>query len=193
MKYEHCMVDIETLSTETLAVVPSIGAVVFNLSDCDVAESFKTPALARRNFYIPLNIQEQLDAGRIVGAKTVQWWMKQSDDARAVFQEKAGPATTALHDFTRFCINHKVKYLWGNGNMFDNAILRSLYDSFKLVTYPVDFRSDMDLCTLRFAAGSPDYDAMGIPRDGIHHNALDDARHQVLQAQHYHQVIAGAA
>ena len=75
--------------------------------------------------------------------------------------------------------------------MFDNATMRSLYEDFEMAcSYPVNFRSDLDLRTYKIAAGSPDM-ANRIKRIGTYHNALDDAKYQVLCAQYYNKVITG--
>lgn len=187
-KYEDVMVDLESLDTADGAVVISLGAVAFNTYGADTAASLNILGTGR-NFYIPFNIQEQLDKGRTVDASTLCWWMKQETNARAVFQEQTPHSVfSALTAFSNFCEEHSIKRMWGNGNMFDNVKMRSLFDSFNHDGYPVDFRSDMDLRTYRVAAGSPDI-ANRIKRVGTHHNALDDAKYQVLCAQYYHMRI----
>ena len=186
-KYEQCMLDIETLDTASSAVVLSIGAVAFSLVGNDNEDSLRE---RRRCFYAPLKIQIQLDMGRTINESTLQWWMQQSDQARTVFTEPRGTVLNALLGLNRFCETNGIKYMWGNGNTFDNVVVRSLYqDSSIPGRYPIDFRSDMDLRTYRLAAGSPAHKDMNIQRIGTHHNALDDAKYQVLQAQLYHQII----
>jgi hypothetical protein len=181
------MVDLETMGTETNTKVLSIGAVRFRL---DTRDDLETIMGEERSFYARLDLEEQGLKGRTESADTTEWWSRQSAEARAVFEEEPEGTVRALKRFTRFC--RGAKRIWGNGNMFDNAIVRSLYEDFGM-EYPMDidrdygFTADLDVRTLTrlwnllVNVGSnkkrPTIDL------GVAHNALDDARAQVLQCQ----------
>lgn len=179
--YPDVMVDLETLSTETDAVVLSIGAVRFRLDTRDDVESIMDPD---RSFYARLDISDQENEGRDIDPDTLEWWESQSAEARAVFDEAPESTVRALKRFVKFCSGCTA--IWGNGNMFDNAIVRSLCQDFN-VEYPVEYWKDLDVRTLTKLwnkiknVGSnkkrPQIDL------GTAHNALDDARTQVLQCQ----------
>jgi hypothetical protein len=182
-KYEHLMWDIESLDTLPSAVVLSIGAVAFNLEDSDTEASLSKDS---RCFYTGLAMQDQMDEGRTVDAATLKWWLKQGTEAQTVFWDGTRSVITGLSQLHRFCVSHKIKYIWGNGNMFDNVAIRSLYNDFDMASsYPVSFRADMDLRTLKLLAPEETH----IERVGTVHNALDDAKYQVLKAQSYYRSL----
>lgn len=180
--YQFISLDLETLDVTSTAVVLSIGAAAFNLADNDGYDDF-TPD---RAFYTQLKIQPQLDYGRTISASTLMWWLNQSKAAQAGISDenKQRAIDISLTDFNTFCESNKSEYLIGNGNMFDNAILRSLYTD-EGFTFPFRFWADLDLRTMKVMANS----IKPPKREGVHHNALDDAIFQALSAQQYFQTI----
>lgn len=158
------MVDLESLGTGSKSVILAIGAVEFG------------PEGLGRRFYTNIEPQSCVDAGLTIDVSTIMWWMKQSDEARAVFSRGACPSLgTALVDFTEFCMG-KGYSIWGNGAAFDNVLLANAY---KAVGRQPPWQHYNDRCyrTLKHL-----YPAVPTPPvSGIAHNALDDA---VWQAQH---------
>ena len=185
--YPDIMVDLETLSTETDAVVLSIGAVRFRLDTRDDTESIMEED---RSFYARLDTAEQEDEGRDIDPDTLAWWDAQSDEAREVFQEEPEGTVHALKRFLKFCKG--ARRIWGNGNMFDNAIVRSLCQDFN-VDYPVPYWNDLDVRTLTRLWNLLGNQGSNSKRPTINlgeeHNALDDARRQVLQVQIMYQKL----
>lgn len=175
------MVDLETLGTDTDCVVLSIGAVRFRMGVQDDITTITSP---KRNFYARLAIDEQTSRGRSISPDTVDWWDRQSAEARSVFDETPEGVAGVLKRFSRFCEGSK--RIWGNGNMFDNAIVRSLYDDYDR-DYPVEYWRDLDVRTLTWLWNfCTDWRSKGKRPQfnvGEEHNALDDARRQVLQVQ----------
>ncbi len=109
---QHIMVDIETMGTEPDSVILSIGAVRFDMETI------------RASFEVLVDIQSCLDAGLKVNAKTLQWWMKQSDAARRLLTDNTSmhlPLREALEAFNTFVSDKEV---WGNGAGFDNVIIK---------------------------------------------------------------------
>jgi hypothetical protein len=188
--YSDVMVDLETLSTETNAVVLSIGAVKFRLDVVDDIDSIKEED---RNFYSRVDEHDQEEQGRDVDLNTVDWWNKQSDGARQVFSEEGEPPAIALQRFLDFCKG--CKRIWGNGNMFDNAIIRDMCDDYGL-EYPVPYYRDLDVRTLTYLWNLlTNWGSKGRRPEiilGEEHNALDDARRQVLQCQLMYKDIRGS-
>lgn len=180
MKETHIMLDIETLSAETNAVVPSIGAARFDIETGDIQEAYQ---------WNLSDLEVQQAKGRAISVNTVKWWLKQPQDAiKKTFQsEKTYSTQRALEDFTAFCrvdaTSSKKIYIWGNGNMFDNAIIRSLCKDFG-VEYPCDYKNDMDLRTAKFLFRHKKFEQLG--KSGTAHNAIDDA---INQAVHLHRMI----
>jgi len=166
MGQEHWVsVDLETAGTGTNAAIYSMGAVDFDP---------QTGQILKR-FYRNVDLQSAIDSGGIVNGSTMEWWMKQSDDARmALFKDQVSLAE-ALQAFSAWF--PQSGKLWGNGSNFDNRIIRESYDRLQL-TCPFHFRNDMDLRTLHRMQkflGTPEPQ---VTRVGTHHNALDDAEFQ---------------
>lgn len=178
--YTDVVVDLETLSTETDAVVLSIGAVRIHPRSHDRAGYFSED----RVFYARLDEEEQEENGRDVSEETVAWWKAQSKEARKVFKEKREPVLSCLTRFANFCKG--ARRIWGNSNMFDNAILRDLYEEYEL-EYPVPFRKDLDLRTALWIWRETFPHMKGrLPDDNeveYNHTALDDAKAEALGLQ----------
>lgn len=155
----HVMLDLETLDTGPTAAIVAIGAVMFGQTGVD----------ARNTFYSPVRVQSSIDAGLTVNGSTIEWWMGQSDAARAVFAEHAAHLATVLQGFAGW-LPEDCK-LWGNGASFDNAILSNAY---RAVGHVQPWQFWNDRCYRTVVATSP------VKRQqlGTHHNALDDARSQ---------------
>jgi|LSQX01.1.fsa_nt_gb exodeoxyribonuclease VIII len=157
------MVDLETLDTATSAIVLTVGIVAFD------PKTFAT--LERHHFVLQLAPQEA--RGRTKSQDTMKWWAQQSEEARtAAFGGARTPIETALDEIAEVLFN--TAGVWGNGASFDNAILADLYRSFGR-QQPWPFYLDRCFRTIRSAAN--DFDEP--PREGIHHNAMHDAVHQV--------------
>lgn len=160
----HCMVDLETMSTANNAAIVSIGAVAFTSE-----EVFE-------KFYVTISLEECAHYKMDISPSTVLWWMRQSDVARA---ELWAPATRtmcdALVDFSAFYRTQQCETLWGNGAAFDNVILASAYDVAGVIR-PWKYNADRCFRTMKAVMPAEDH-----PRAGIYHNALDDA---VWQAEY---------
>ena len=118
-------------------------------------------------------------------ASTIQWWLKQSSEARsAILVDEAMGLLETLELLADFIAenaangSHTVQ-LWGNGCSFDNVILRRAY-ALTETPFAVPFRNDRDVRTMvelgKSVGINPRFD---IPFEGEMHNALSDARHQV--------------
>lgn len=181
-KYNHVSFDIETLDVCASAVVLSIGAALFNLDEQDTYDDIRN--YGARCFYASIEMQTQIDRKRTISADTIAWWMSQSQEAKQVFSESKYQVPQALVDLQAFCAG--TSFAWGNGNMFDNVIIRSLFNSFDM-DYPYHYVRDMDLRTLKVAAGSPKISVASSSM--TKHNALDDAVFQAVLAQQFQHAI----
>jgi len=178
------MVDLETLGTAHDCVVLSLGAVKFDLLGNDDAKSIELNDIEEgmddRSLYFILPPQPK----RSVDQSTINWWKKQSPEARVVLDGNPTVETIAevQHNFFKFC--EETEFLWGNGNMFDNAILRNLFAP----NFPYRYYQDMDyrtLKTLYMELGFTTFPSYG----SIPHHALCDAKMQVLTAQFMTRMI----
>jgi len=176
------MVDIETLGTDNNAVITSIGAVAFDLSALETVEEI----LGRPYFHMHLNAHMQQADGRQISAATSMWWMEQNpvaiktllDGQKAI--AKGISVAAALEAFSIWCSNNKAANIWGNGNTFDNMLLRDIYAQYK-VKYPVSFRNDLDFRTLKYLVKTIDptwkvpYPKYGEFKDTAHVGHVDAA------------------
>ena len=180
---KHIMLDLETLDTTSSAVVISIGAVAFDPY---------TTALGDK-FYVELtdDIAAQHARGRTISGDTVRWWMQQDVLAKRVFSVSPPDGikrVTTFEALSLFCLFVAVNgardvELWGNGADFDNIILGSLYDTFGL-RKPWSYSRNRCYRTMKNIGIGPRKPRV---REGVHHNALDDA---IAQAVHLQEIFA---
>lgn len=156
------MIDIETLSTKKNAAVLSIGAVYFN----------RETGCTGDRFYARISKESALEHG-VYDDDTLEWWGKQSQEAR---DEAFGGTLTAYEVACSFrdFIKPDTK-VWGNGSVFDITILESWFDA-NGVAVPWDFWNVRDVRTI---VDWFDIDVKSFTRDGVHHNAIDDCLYQI--------------
>ena len=173
--YTHLMVDMETMGNGPDAPIVSIGAVFFEPSTGNTGAEF----------YQVVSLESSMSFGMKPDASTIQWWLKQSSEARsAILVDEALGLLETLELLADFIAenaangSHTVQ-LWGNGCSFDNVILRRAY-ALTDTPFAVPFWNDRDVRTMvelgKSVGINPRYD---IPFEGDMHNALSDARHQV--------------
>ncbi|MET4696121.1 3'-5' exonuclease [Endozoicomonas lisbonensis] len=169
---KHLMVDIEAAGKTTSAALVSIGAVFFDPATGAMDESFYAPVILSSSQYYDGDID----------ASTVEWWMQQSDAARAVFSdENRCSLKTVLEQFSNFIkvsAGESDVYVWGNGPAYDNAILSHAFRK-TWIRQPWSFSKDTCVRTMVMLGRQMGIDPKNeLPREGEHHNALDDAIHQ---------------
>ncbi|ARC40441.1 exonuclease [Citrobacter braakii] len=173
--YTHLMVDLETMGSGPDAPIVSIGAVYFDPSTGNTGAEF----------YQVVSLESSMSFGMKPDASTIQWWLKQSSEARsAILVDEAMGLRESLELLADFIAenaasgSHTVQ-LWGNGCSFDNVILRRAYVLTE-TPFAVPFWNDWDVRTMvelgKSVGINPRFD---IPFEGDMHNALSDARHQV--------------
>ena len=165
------MVDLETLGRKAGCVIVAIGAVKFNR---------KLGIIDRDNtFYRAITVESAMRFGLHVDPGTLKWWMQQSPEAQAVFNDPAAVGIQqALVEFAEWVADDsdydKIK-MWGNGASFDNSILSAAYEAVDIIQ-PWHFWNDRCYRTVK-----SDYPTVQMTRTGIYHHALDDA---MTQATH---------
>lgn len=159
------MVDIETLSVRPYAAILSIGAVAFNVEE-GVLDTF----------YVNVDGQSCKDIGLHISVDTVEWWSKQSKEARQALTVNPKHISTALLEFKDWFGDDRNTVIWGNGSAFDISILESAYWNCDI---PIPWSPWKVQCYRTVL------NLMGISNkkireaeDDTHHNALDDAMSQ---------------
>lgn len=171
---KNVMIDLETLGTAADAVVMSIGAVEFDLD-----------GRIGRTFYRSISIDSNLDAGRRVQEDTLIWWMKQSEEARKVFEEPKTSLEGALLELSQWY--PKDAKAWSNGASFDSPILEHAYCQAHMET-PWYFWNTRCVRTYRDLPGA---DGITKVQAEVAHNALSDAIAQAKHVQAIHQALFG--
>lgn len=159
------MCDLETLDNTPTSVILSLGAVKMDLKNCVLGEELS----------LQLSLAGQTDMGLTIGGETVQWWMRQSNEARNAVAGTGGYSLSdALARFSFFARENPV--IWGNGATFDNMILRNAYRAVGR-EYPAKFYNDLCFRTMKTVFKS----VPAPPKDPAkRHNALEDAKNQAL-------------
>ncbi|MEJ9427423.1 3'-5' exoribonuclease, partial [Escherichia coli] len=167
----HLMIDLETMGTNTNAPIVVIGAVFFDPQTGEIGPVF----------YIVISLTDAMNTGAVPDGGTIEWWLKQSSEARAAIltdQVKLKDALSRFREFINEYSDEKLVQVWGNGATFDNAILRTSYERLN-IPCPWRYYNDRDVRTIVELGKTIDFDARTvIPFEGVRHNALDDARHQ---------------
>lgn len=181
-KLNHIMVDLETRGTMAGCIILSIGAVTFD----PLAETLG------KEFYTVISTEDSKDRLLREEKGTMEWWSKQSEEARKVIYESEQPdAPTlpqALAHFNQWLSSigtSSTHRIYGNGADFDNPILRVAYDAGDVKPFYGNWagRCYRTLKNLDEVFGDTHkfhkLDAER-HRTGTHHNALDDAKSQAL-------------
>ncbi|MDM3275507.1 3'-5' exoribonuclease, partial [Citrobacter sp. Ce119] len=141
--YTHLMVDLETMGSGPDAPIVSIGAVYFDPSTGNTGAEF----------YQVVSLESSMSFGMKPDASTIQWWLKQSSEARsAILVDEAMGLRETLELLADFIAenaangSHTVQ-LWGNGCSFDNVILRRAY-ALAETPFAVPFWNDRDVRTM---------------------------------------------
>ena len=163
----HVMVDLETLALNQQAVIVSIGLVLFN--EHEILDSI----------YIEVDKNDQPQ--RTQDPVVLDWWNKQSDEAKQVLNSKyAVNPLVAIDLINGFLGKNDIckdsLRVWGNGSDFDNIILNDFFNDYNAMSW--QFHNNRCFRTIKsiFEVDKP-------KREGVHHNALDDAIHQVKHLQ----------
>lgn len=159
------MVDVETLSIDSNAMIIAIGAVQFDFEKKMIISTF-------------YKIISPTDKDGIIDFDTIKWWMRQEDSVRSIFNAPGNSLKEVLLSLANFFLfdhNAEVIRVWGNGASFDNVILANAYGRCGLKK-PWSYNGDMCYRTIKSL-----YPHVKIKREGNHHNALDDA---ISQAKH---------
>lgn len=159
---KNVMLDIETLSSNSYAVIVSIGALEFDL------ETGKTG----KEFYNTIDLQSCLDLGLEVTGGTILWWLQQSEKARMSLVKDTKPIIEVLNSFSSFVNQETI--LWGNSARFDCGILQNAFNKAGM-NIPWDFRKER--CVRTLLSFMP-----GMKNECKHsntHHALDDCYFQV--------------
>lgn len=173
-RFKHLMVDLETLSTGSMAVICSIAAIPFDPYTGKTGEAYKCK----------INIQSCLDRGLRVDAETIYWWFAQSKEAQASLCSDLWELPAVLANLSSFIAleleqNYKI---WAKGPSFD---LSKLADAYRACKINIPWHHSNERCVRTELDGYETLVKDQVPFEGERHCAEADARHQIRQV---HQV-----
>lgn len=174
------MIDLETLGTQPGSVILSIGAVLF-----DPKPKGEGDLILGKEFYCVVGQPTCIAAGLTVDQSTLDWWEKQSEEARTVLAQSQDPAqsislTKSLTQLAAFIpLGAKV---WSNGANFDQPLLDVAYNKTGIV---LPWKYWNSRCYRTIVAMHPNEKALR-PVNACAHNALEDAK---WQARHMVNIV----
>lgn len=176
------MVDIETLGNKMDSTIIQLAAMAFDIKKGKTLHEFNQVA----------DIEKNENRINVTGS-TLEWWMRTNKE---LFSELLNSGEYSSEDLIRAFHNwiKDIKriygegetdfYLWGNGILFDNAMIRHQMESLKL-EYPIFYRNDRDVRTIVDLAGAKS----GLSEKELKskfndellvaHNAFDDVVYQI--------------
>lgn len=177
MPDRHLMVDIETGDTEVTAAIFSIGAVIFDPRGQGSDAQFLMTAWADQ-------------PGRTKSESTMNWWAQQSQEARdATFGDPNGSLAAILGEFSRWVnrLSPTCTRIWAKSPDFDCSILIHAFNQHGLY-WPFKFWEARCVRTVMELA-YPEGDFPHVIMEGPAHDALADAKKQVIQVQHSYYTL----
>jgi hypothetical protein len=167
------MIDLETLDTTPDAHILSIGVVDMNNHN--------------NTFYHTVEGRNQ---NRVTNYSTIKWWLKQSPEAiaSATSRDHVLDLPDMLEALTAFIKEHHLTHPWGHGSIFDIGILENAYRQCNL-PIPWDFWNIRDTRTLFDMCYRITHKTLKPEREGIYHNALDDAIFQSEWVRNVRKVL----
>lgn len=157
------MIDFETLGNGKDKCICQVGAVYFDNVTGALGEEFKAT----------IDASSHEKYGGKVDAKTVYWWLAQSDAARqSILDKDKVDIVKAMTDLNEFL--SKAARIWSHAT-FDFVTLMEALKQLE-ISPKMSYKSGLDLRTLVYLSGIS-FDKT--PREGVHHDGLADAKHQV--------------
>lgn len=165
--FTDCMIDLETLSITSNAVIIDIGAVKFNVNNDKKEQSPPTIRL------IP-DIDEQLRLGLNVDKKTLLWWSELGGIPEKMFNSihSIEGILFSLHRFLK-----SVDRVWCRGASFDFALIRNLSEKSGCSAKLWKKSQERDSRTILKQFPKLDEGDIGSNKNKKH-NALNDAEEQ---------------
>lgn len=160
---KHVMIDIETMGSQSMSCIVSIGAVRFDLKTGKIGEKF----------YVNVDLQSCMDSGLIINPDTLIWWLNQGEEARKKITEKGVDLSIALLSLASFI--DEDDEIWGNSARFDLGILSDAYNK---LNFPIPWNFRKERCVRTLVAFAPEIKNSEV-NIGVEHDALADCIFQI--------------
>jgi hypothetical protein len=172
------MVDLETWGTCPGSMIRSVGAVFFDPETGQLGNEFYC------------NVQEASckKLKMTKDAATVEWW---ADPKNALANKQLSvdplPIIEVMERFEKFFVEGRGRWFWSQGLNFDDPLLAWIFRAVGR-KQPWKFHEGQDTRTIYRVAG---FNSYAVKRPGTYHNALDDAKHQVVCVSMAHKKLRG--
>ena len=170
----NLMVDLETLDNKAGAVITQVALVQFDR---------QTGLIPGKEFYRNVNAVSCQKAGMTISADTVMWWFKQSKEAQESLLKDPSPipVQNMLNELNCWLISLRTDFqdkfsIWCHAT-FDFPILNRAFELCEIVP-AWGYRDARDIRTVTDLSGVDPW-AYKMP-EGQAHNALNDAKNQVI-------------
>lgn len=157
------MLDFETLGNGRSKCLCQVGAVYFD----------KTTGELGRELKINIDAASHEAVGGKLDAKTVYWWLSQSKEAQnSILEGDRKPIVQAMNELNDFL--EGAARIWSHAT-FDFVTLQQTLQDLDIKP-KFRYNQGLDLRTLSYLGGTT---VDKTPRTGLHHDALEDCKHQV--------------
>lgn len=167
MKFNNLMLDIETYGVEQSTTIISISAVPFDIVSGNFGDVFD----------VNINTLESAKYNFTTNAETIEWWSKQSEEAKNKLKQNQLPIDKACKMFVDFCSKymHPDFKIWGNGANFDIGILSN---TMQVLSIPLPWKYNKVRDVRTISALYPEYRASET-NVGTLHNGIYDCIFQI--------------
>lgn len=157
------MIDLETFGTSKNAAIVQVGACYFDRSTGEIGDTFK------RN----IDAASAMKSGAEMDAGAVYFWLNQPKEAQtSIISGVLQPIDQVFKELNDFL--NPAKRIWSHAT-FDFVIIMETFR--RLGIKPsFGYKAARDIRTLTDLANLT---IKKVEREGIHHDALDDAKYQV--------------
>lgn len=158
------MIDLEALAQKPNSALVSIGACSFGQGKI------------YSEFYIVIDAKSCVEKGLVVDPETIEWWKKQSPEARAVLRAPSVSIEKALEALVEWMpgAGSKGLRIWTNGISYDIPILTSAFEACGM-KLPGHWANYLDARTIFKLCPEVTWE-----RTEVAHNAMEDAKAQAI-------------
>lgn len=174
----NVMLDLETWGTRPGSALRSIGAVMFDPHGAGTGAEF----------YANISDASCELSGLVKDAGTVAFWNKpQNKLAQDSLAADQRTLTEVAEAFDAWWRTNRAVFVWGQGGNFDDPLWSAAMHA---IGRKVPWKYADARCT-RTAYDMGGFNPFAVKRAGTYHNALDDAKHQVVCVQRAYAKVAG--
>lgn len=183
----NIMVDCETLGVGKRCVLLDIALVQFDLNTGEIGKTL----------HILCDRKSQEGVGRSTDQSTIDWWDKQSPEAKEILEQQAKAEgiswSEALKQMSIFIRSIRNATLWSNGANFDIAILEEAYHQAgmsqpwamwktRCVRTLHDEVKDITGISFKYTVAGPE----------VAHNSIEDCKYQIRYVVEAHNLLKRA-